>query len=179
MKTDSQIKQDVQNALRWSPDVKEEHVGVTVHNGAVTLTGHVPSYWQKRAAKEAVKRVAEVKAVVDNVEVRLENAMRMTDEGLAERIANVLKWNVSIRGQGVKAEVKRGVVTLSGEVDRQEQRVNIERNIEHVGGVVLIVNQVTVKPHASTIDVKKHIREALERHADIEIVDCRCGDLIQ
>ena len=168
MKTNSQIKQDVINALKWNREIKEEHIGVMVHNAAVTLTGHVPNYWQKRSAKEAVKHVADVKAVVDEVEVCLESEMRTTDEGLAEEISNVLRWNVSIHGQNVKAEVRAGVVTLTGEVDRHDQRLNIERNIEHVGGVVCIVNLITVKPHASIVDVKKHVRAALERHANIE-----------
>ena len=168
MRTDAQIKQDVLNALKWSSEVKEEHVGVTVHNGAVTLSGHVPTYWQKRAANEAAKGIAAVKAVVDNVEVRLDSEMRTTDEGLAERIANVLKWNVSNQGQGVKAEVKNGTVTLTGQVEWQSQRLNIQRNVEHVAGVVSLINLITIKPRLSTGDVKKQIREALERHAEIE-----------
>ena len=169
MRTDAQIKQDVLNALKWSSVVKEEHVGVTVHNGAVTLSGHVPTYWQKRAAKEAAKGISAVKAVVDNVEVRLDSEMRTTDEGLAERIANVLKWNVSNQGQGVKAEVKNGTVTLTGQVEWQSQRLNILRNVEHVGGVANLINLITIKPRLSTVDIKKQIREALERHAEIEV----------
>jgi len=168
MRTDAQIKQDVLNALKWSSVVKEEHVGVTVHNGAVTLSGHVPTYWQKRAAKEAAKGISAVKAVVDNIEVRLDSEMRTTDEGLAERIANVLKWNVSNQGQGVKAEVKNGTVTLTGQVEWQSQRLNIQRNVEHVGGVANLINLITIKPRLSTVDIKKQIREALERHAEIE-----------
>ena len=169
MRTDAQIKQEVLNALKWSSVVKEEHVGVTVHNGAVTLSGHVPTYWQKRAAKEAAKGISAVKAVVDNVEVRLDSEMRTTDEGLAERIANVLKWNVSNQGQGVKAEVKNGTVTLTGQVEWQSQRLNILRNVEHVGGVANLINLITIKPRLSTVDIKKQIREALERHAEIEV----------
>ena len=168
MKTDSQIKQDVINALKWNPEIKEEHIGITVHNAAVTLTGHVPTYWQKRTAKETAKHVAEVKAVVDNVDVRLDSEMRATDEGLAERIANVLKWNVSISGEGVKAEVNDGAVTLTGEVEWQHQRANIERNIEHVGGVANVISLITIKPRLTGSDVKNQIREALERHAEIE-----------
>lgn len=168
MRTDAQIKQDVLNALKWSSEVKEEHVGVTVRNGAVTLSGHVPTYWQKRAAKEKAKGISAVKAVVDNVEVRLDSEMRTTDEGLAERIANVLKWNVSNQGQGVKAEVKNGTVTLTGQVEWQTQRLNIQRNVEHVAGVVSLINLITIKPRLSAVHVKAQIREALEWHAEIE-----------
>lgn len=168
MKSDAQIQQDVLSELKWSPEIDEAHIGVTVHNGAAALTGHVPTYRQKRAAIDAAKRVADVKAVVDNVAVRLESEMRMTDEGLAERIANVLKWNVSIKSNAVKAEVKNGIVTLTGEVDWQYQRANIERNIEHVGGVANVFNLITVKPRLSTFDVRQRINEALKRHAEVE-----------
>ena len=92
----------------------------------------------------------------------------MTDEGLAERIANVLEWNVSIPDQAVNAEVKHGVVTRVGEVERQYQRANIERNIEQVSGVASVVNLMTIKPRASRVDIKMHIRDSLERHTEIE-----------
>ena len=168
MRTDVQIRQDVLDELKWDPEIKEEYVGVTVHHGAVTLTGHVPTYRQKVATKEAAKRVADVKAVVDDIDVRLESAVRMSDEGLAERIANVLRWNVSGPGDNVKAEVKGGIVTLTGEVNWQHQRGNAARSIEHVCGVRNVVNLIIVKRPVSTGDVRQRIREALERHADIE-----------
>lgn len=168
MKTDPQIKQDVVTELKWDPEIKEELVGITVHHGAVTLTGHVPTYRQKVAAKEAAKRVANVKAVVDNIDVRLDSEMQMSDEGLAERIANVLRWNVSGPADNVKAEVKCGVVTLIGEVPQQHQRSSIARSIEHVRGVRNIVNLIFVKPPVALTDVRQRIKDALQRHADIE-----------
>jgi osmotically-inducible protein OsmY len=113
---------------------------------------------------DAAKRVADIKAVIDNIDVRLECEMRTTDEGLAKES----QWNVSIAGKEVKAEVKNGVVTLTGGVDWQYQRINIERNFEHVRGVANIVNLITVKQHVSTIDVRQKIKEALQRHAEVE-----------
>jgi len=168
MKTDSQIKQDVIAELKWDPEIDESKVGVIVNNGAVTLTGHVPTYRQKMAAKSSAKRLAGVLAIVDELEVRLPSEHRMTDEGLAERIANVLHWNVSNELQGIKAEVKNGLVTLSGEVDWQFQRANILKNVEHVSGVMNVIDLITLKPRVSTSDVQKRIMDALKRHADIE-----------
>jgi osmotically-inducible protein OsmY len=168
MKSDSQIKQDVLAELKWNAEVDDTKIGVTVTNGAVALTGHVPTYRQKNAAKQAVKRVNGVLSLVDNVDVQLESTHRMTDEGLAERIANVLKWNVSVPGNPIKAEVKNGLVTVTGEVEWQYQRANILKNIEHVSGVVNIFDQITLKPRASATDVQHRIKDALQRHADIE-----------
>ena len=168
MKTDAQIKQDVLAELKWDAEIDETKIGVTVTNGAVALTGHVPTYRQKNAAKQAAKRVGGVLSLVDNVDVRLESTHRATDEGLAERIANVLKWNVSVPGKEIKAEVKNGLVTLTGEVGWQYQRANILKNIEHVSGVINILDGIILKPRASAGDVQQRIKDALKRHADVE-----------
>jgi osmotically-inducible protein OsmY len=168
MKTDAQIKADVIAELKWDAEVDETKIGVAVSNGAVTLTGHSPTFRQKMAAVSSAKRVGGVMAIVNNIEVLLDREFRTTDEGLAERIANVLKWNVSIPGKEIKATVKNGIVTLTGQVDWQYQRSNILRNIEHVGGVVNVVDLITLKPMASTTDVQKKIKDALQRHADVE-----------
>jgi osmotically-inducible protein OsmY len=168
MRTDAQMKQDVLAELKWEAEVDESKIGVIVSNGAVTLAGFVPTYRQKIAAARAAKGVAGVLAVVNNIDVRLESARQMTDEGLAERIANVLKWNVSAPSQPIKAEVSNGIVTLTGEVEWQYQRTNITKNVEHVGGVVNVINLITVKSRVATADVKDRIKEALRRHADVE-----------
>ena len=168
MKSDTWIKTDVIAELKWDAEIDETKIGVVVSNGAVTLTGHVPTYRQRMAAKKATRRVAGVLAVVDHVEVRLPSEHRVTDEGLAERIANVLKWNVSLPGKEIKAEVRDGIVTLRGEVDRHYQRTNIHKNIEHVGGVVGVVDLITLKSQVTASDIQVRIKEALKRHADVE-----------
>ena len=168
MKTDAQVKQDVIAELKWDAEIDESKIGVVINNGALTLSGHVPTYRQKMAASAAAKRVAGVLAIVDEIEVRLSSEHRTTDEGLAERIANVLRWNVSNHFKNIKAEVKNGFVTLTGEVEWQFQRANILQNIEHVSGVINVINLITLKPRVSVGDVQKRIMEALKRHADIE-----------
>lgn len=168
MKTDAQIKADVVAELKWDAEIDETKIGVAITNGAVTLSGHIPTFRQKMEAATAAKRVAGVLAIVNNIDVMLDREFSTTDEGLAERIANVLKWNVSIPGKEIKAIVKNGIVSLSGQVDWQYQRSNILRNIEHVGGVVNVVDHITLKPAASATDVQKKIKDALIRHADVE-----------
>jgi len=168
MKTDAQIKQDVIAELKWDAEIDESKIGIVVNNGAVTLSGHVPTYRQKIAARSASKRVADVLTIVDEIEVRLSSDHKMTDEGLAERIANVLRWNVSNQLQSIKAEVKNGMVTLSGEAEWQFQRANILKNVQHVSGIVGVVDLITLKPRVLTSGVQKRMMDALKRHADIE-----------
>lgn len=168
MKTDVQLKQDVLDELQWNPEIDHTKIGVTVSDGAVTLTGHVPTYAQRLAAKRMVKGLDGVHAIVDKIDVQLESQHRTTDEGLAERIAHVLAWNVSIPGKNIKAEVKNGVVTLTGQLEWQYQRANVRKNIEHISGVINVIDLMTVKSKVASGDVRQRITDALKRHADIE-----------
>ncbi len=168
MSGDYQIKQDVLDELEWDPEVEASKVGVEVTDGAVSLVGAVETYRQKQAAREAAKRVAGVRSLVDRLEIELPIQHRLSDEGLAERIAHVLNWNVSADASHIQAEVQNGVVTLTGELDYNFQRQNILKNIEHVTGVVNVIDQMTVKPKVSASDVEDRIKNALNRHAEIE-----------
>jgi osmotically-inducible protein OsmY len=168
MKDDYQIKQDVLDELDWDPEIEASRVGVEVTDGAVTLVGAVETYRQKQAAREAAKRVAGVRALVDRLEIELPIQHRLSDEGLAERVAHVLNWNVSAEAKNIQAEVQNGVVTLGGELEYHFQRKNILDQIEHVAGVVNVIDQMTVKPKVSASDVEDRIKDALNRHAEIE-----------
>jgi osmotically-inducible protein OsmY len=168
MKSDTQIKQDVLDELAWDPEIEATRVGVEVKDGAVTLLGSISTYRQKFAAREAAKRIAGVRAVVDKLQIELPSQHRMSDSGLAERIAHVLNWNVSANGKDIKAEVSDGVVTLNGELEHQYERENILRNIEHVSGVANVIDLMTVKPQISATAVQRDILAALRRHAVVE-----------
>ena len=71
MKTDYQLQRDVLDELKWEPAVDAANIGVAVKEGVVTLTGHVPSYTEKKAAENAAKRVYGVKAVANDIEVMM------------------------------------------------------------------------------------------------------------
>jgi len=168
MKDDYQIKQDVLDELDWDPEIEASKVGVEVTDGAATLVGAVETYRQKQAAREAAKRVAGVRTLVDRLEIELPIQHRLSDEGLAERVAHVLNWNVSADAKHIKADVQNGVITLTGELNYNFQRRNILDQIEHVAGVVDVIDQMTVKPKVSASDVEDRIKGALNRHAEIE-----------
>lgn len=168
MKSDSALKQDVLAELDWDPEVEATKVGVEVTDGAVTLTGAVHSYRQKQAAHAAARRVAGVRALVDRLEIELPEQHRLSDEGLAERIAHVLNANISSEGRNIQAEVENGIVTLTGELAHHYQRRNILKNITHVAGIADVVDKMTVRPAVSASDVEERVRRALDRHAEIE-----------
>ena len=154
--------------MKWDAEVDDSNISVGVTNGAVTLTGHVPTFSQNMSAAKAVKRVVGALALVNELDVLLESKHLVSDESLAERIANILKWNLAARGKNIVAEVKSGIVTLTGEVDWQYQRTNILKSIEQIRGFFSVVNLIKLKPHVTASDVQQKIKEALKRHANVE-----------
>lgn len=165
---DANIKRLVLDELQWDPKVDHAHIGVTASDGSVTLSGHVSSYASRFAATDALKRVRGVKAVADEIEVNLPTELRKDDSDIAERIAHVLDWNVSIPGNTVQATVRSGFVTLTGQVEFQYQREHIEQQIQHVGSVRGMANRIALKSVATPSDVKKRIEDALDRSAELE-----------
>ena len=123
-------------------------IGVAVADGAVTLTGTVPSYAEKLAATRAAERVYGVKAVANDLKVKLPGAPR-DDSGIATAIAHVLENNVQIPEGRVHARVEDGWVTLDGEVDYEFQRQEVERMVRQVRGVIGVTDTITIRPPAS------------------------------
>lgn len=164
---DKSLKARVVDELEWEPSLSAANIGVTVNNGIVQLTGHVPTYAQKIAAETAVKRVTGVRGFAQDLEVRT-TAPADSDEAIAGRIANLLDWDVTIPDGVIKVKVDHGMVTLTGQVDWQYQRTAAEQAIRRSQGVRGVNNLVAVKPHAQPADIKRRIEDALGRQAEVE-----------
>ena len=136
MKSDKQLQQDVMDDLRWDPSIDASKVGVTAANGVVTLTGTVPSYFQKQNTERIVKRVAGVRAVANDIEVRLPSSTERNDSDIAQAAMNALKWDTSVPDENVKVSVTKGWVTLEGSVDWNYQRESCEKVVEKLSGIV-------------------------------------------
>ena len=168
MKTDGEIKEDVIRELRWDPQLSEpDAIGVAVRDGAVTVTGHTSTYAGKLAAARAAERVYGVKAVADDLEVRLSGAPR-DDSDIATAIAHVLDNNVQIPAGRVHARVQGGWVTLEGETEHAFQRREVERMVRHFRGVVGVTDLITVSPPASPERVEAAIEDTFKREAEID-----------
>ena len=168
MKSDSEIREDVLRELRWDAQVSDpDEIGVAVKDGAVTMTGRVPTYGEKLGAARAASRVYGVKAVADELQVRLAGEPR-DDSDVARAIAHVLEWNTNIPEGQVQARVQAGWVTLDGEVDWDYQRHEVERMVRHVRGVVGITNNIVVTPPVRPDRVQAEIEEAFKREAEID-----------
>jgi|SRR5579863_6256394 len=168
MKSDAQIQKDVMSELNWRPILDAAQIGVSVHEGIVTLTGMVDTYSKKLAAEYAAKNVAGVKAVAEDIQVGPSPGYSKTDTEIAEAVLNALKWHTAVMEDKIRFKVEKGVVTLEGEVEWEYQRSAAKSAIENLAGIRVIYNFISVKPRITAADLKSKINAALHRSAQID-----------
>jgi osmotically-inducible protein OsmY len=169
MKSDNHFRQDVIRELEWDPQVSDaDAIGVAAKGGAVTLTGFTTTYAEKLAAVRAAGRVYGVKAVADELRVRLTAGPARDDADIAWAIAHVLEWSTQIPAGQVLAEVRGGWVVLDGTVEWDYQRHEVERMVRHVRGVTGITNDILVSPPTSPDEIQDMIEEAFKREAEVD-----------
>jgi osmotically-inducible protein OsmY len=168
MRSDYDIKRDVEDELRSDPDIDPTDVAVAVKDGVVTLAGFVRSFRQKRITEEDVKRVAGVIGVANNIEVRLPIIHRRPDPEIARDVVEAIKRDLPFSWDSIKVIVEDGWVTLEGEVEWQYQGKWAEKAVWNVRGVKGITNDIKVRPQVPPVDIKRKIEEALRRAAEID-----------
>jgi osmotically-inducible protein OsmY len=168
MRSDSDIRRDVEDELRWDPDIDATDIAVNVHNGVVTLTGFVRGYVQKYQAEADAKRVAGVVAVANDLEVRLPDIDERPDPEIARDAIARIKSELPYSWEKVRAVVKNGWLTLEGEVEWNYQRVRAEEAVRRVRGLKGVTNNIEVKPQVAPAEIKRKIEEALRRAAEID-----------
>ena len=168
MKSDSDIKRDVELELQWDPDIDVTDIAVAVKSGVVTLTGFVRSYAQKWQAERDAKRIAGVVAVANDIEVRLPAIDEKPDPEIARDAVAALKNHLPYSANFIKLIVNKGWITLEGNVEWNYQKERAEEAVRRVKGVKGVINSIVLKPHASPVDVKRKIEEALKRSAEVD-----------
>jgi osmotically-inducible protein OsmY len=166
--SDRTLKQSVEDELSWEPSLSAGHIGVTAENGVVTLTGHVGSYIEKFNAERATRRVKGVRAIAQEIEIRLPNEKKTSDDQIAKRALDIIAWDSTIPEDKLQVKVEGGFVTLSGQVDWHYQRTDAEFSVRKLEGIKGLSNQIQVKPRAQASDVKNLIESALKRNAELE-----------
>lgn len=167
MNTDHAVKSDVLSELAWEPMLDADHIGVTARDGIVTLTGHVESFWQKRAAEQAAARVKGVKGIAEELEVRLPLHIRREDDEIAAAAVNRLEWDGTLPTDAVTVMVQNGIVTLTGTVPHHYQRSAAAWSVQPLWGVLGVNNEIAVlgpeKKPANPNQISDDIRRALNR----------------
>jgi osmotically-inducible protein OsmY len=168
MRSDFDIKRDVEDELRSDPDIDPTDIAVAVKDGVVALTGFVRSFRQKRKAEEDVKRVAGVIGVANNIEVRLPLIHRRPDPDIARDAIEEIKRDLPFSWEKIRVTVSDGWVTLDGEVEWHFQRESAEEAVWRVRGIKGVVNNIEVRPYVPPVEIKRKIEEALRRAAELD-----------
>jgi osmotically-inducible protein OsmY len=169
MKTDAQLKQDIEAELAWDPAINATAIGVSVKDGVVSLTGHIDTFAEKRAAEKVLRRLPGVKAIAMELDVRLSPTHRRSDTDIALAAEQALSWNTAVPDQ-VRVTVDKGWVTLRGEVEWDCQRKSAEKAVRSLKGVVGISNEMSLKVKAVTArELKDRIAMALNRQVEREL----------
>lgn len=168
MKSDSRLQRDVQAELQWDPSLDHADIGVAVIDGVVTLSGCVKSFAEKLAAERAARRVAGVRAIAQELQVRFAADPKTGDHEIAKRIVDVLRWNALVPQQGIDIKVEQGWVTLSGHVAWHYQSEEARRLASGINGVTGVSNNLIVTKQPVQSDLRQRIKAALDRQADID-----------
>jgi osmotically-inducible protein OsmY len=168
MRLDADIKRDVEDELRWDPDIDSTDIGVAVHNGVVTLTGFVRSYAQKTEAERDTKRVAGVMGVANDIEVRLPVLDERPDPDIVRDAVSALKTELPFSSENIKVVAKNGWLTLEGAVEWNYARERAESSVRRIRGVKGVTNSITVKPKVAPHEIRRKIEDAFRRSAEID-----------
>ena len=165
---DLELRHKVLAELEYDPSVDAANIGVMVNEGVVTVTGHVSSYAQKVAAERAVRRVKGVRAIAEEIEIRLPREKKTSDDEIAKRAANILRWDSQVPKDAIEIMVQDGWVTLSGTVEWQFQRTAAVSDVYKLSGVAGVNNHIKIRSRVQAADIQNRIEDALKRNAEVE-----------
>lgn len=168
MRLDADIKRDVEDEIRWDPDIDAVDIGIAVHNSVVTLSGFVRSYAQKTQAERDAKRVAGVTGVANDIEVRLPVIDRRPDPDIARDAVNALKGELPFSSEKIQVIVKDGWLTLEGTAEWNYVRERALSSVKRVRGVKGVTNQISLKPPVAPYEIRRKIEDAFRRSAEID-----------
>ena len=166
--TDQSLQEHVMAALKWDPSIDPTNIGLAVDNGVVTLRGRVRSFWEKSAAERDVLAVYGVKAVANDLDVRMGPEQQRSDTDIAKAAVAALRWSAPVPDEKISVAVADGWITLSGTVDWEYQRSAAARAVRDLLGVRGVTNTIGLQPHVSVTDVKAKIESALKRNAEVD-----------
>jgi osmotically-inducible protein OsmY len=167
-RTDTEIKNDVLSELKYEPSVKITDIGVLVKDGTVTLNGFATSYGEKWNAVKSAKRVGGVRAIADDIEIKLPESMKRNDGDIATAVANHIELAWAGPTKMIQVTVREGWITLEGEVEWRYQRDAAENAVRYLSGVKGVANAITIKSKVTSALVETAIKEAFRRNALVD-----------
>ena len=168
LRTDTDIQKDIVSELQWEPSLRNDDIAVGVRDGVVTLAGFVDSYADRWKAERVASKVKGVKAIANEIEVKLPSSSTRPDPEIARAAVDALSWNISVPNDRIKVKVDKGWITLEGDVDWYYQKEAAERAVRYLTGVKGVYNLITLRARPVPSDVKGKINAALQRGAQFD-----------
>jgi osmotically-inducible protein OsmY len=168
MRNDDDIVRDVATEIKWEPSIRNDDIAVAVRDGIVTLAGFVDSFAEKWSTERVASGVRGVRAVANDLQVKLPAGSQRPDPEIARAAADALKWDILVPDQRIKVTVDQGWITLNGNVDWYYQKEEADNAIRRLTGVKGVTNLINVHGQPVPSDVKQEIKEALRRNAEFE-----------
>lgn len=168
MRSDIDIKRDVEAELRSNPDIDATDIAVAVKSGVVTLSGYVRSYMQRWEAEKTAKRVTGVVGVANDIEVRLPIFNQRPDPEIARDAVSEIQNRLPYSSDHIRVVVRDGWVTLEGSVEWNYQRERAEDAVRYLRGVKGVINLIHLQPRIPPSEIKHRIEESFRRSAELD-----------
>ena len=168
LRSDTDIQKDIIAELKWEPSLRDDDIAVSVRDGVVTLAGFTDSYVDRWKAEQVTSKVKGVKAIANDIEVKLPSSSTRPDPDIARAALDALRWNISVPHDRIKVKVEKGWVTLEGDVDWYYQKEAAERSVRYLTGVRGVSNLMTLRARPVPADIKQKIKDALQRGAEFD-----------
>jgi osmotically-inducible protein OsmY len=171
MKSDQDLKKDVQDAISWDPLLYGATINAAVTDGTVTLTGSVDSYIKKITAEYVAQKIIGVKNVVEKIQITFDHKNELSDTEIEAMISNTLKWNWGVSDKKLNISVLNGWVTIEGEQQWDYQKEAAKNAIINLIGVKGVTNNIILKSKVKDEIEKKDIQRALGRNWSMNNLD--------
>ena len=168
MRTDSEIKRDVEEELQWDPEIDATDIAVSVNGGVVGLTGFAHSYADKVEAEAITKRVAGVHCVANDIDLRVPKFDERPDPEIARDAVAAIKSQLPTSWESIKVLVKDGWVSLEGEVEWNYTRELAETAVRRIKGAKGVADFIKLKGKVTPRDVRNRIMAAFHRSAQVD-----------
>ena len=166
--SDLSLRKTILEELEFQPHIDAAHIGVARgkwHRHPLRPRQQLRPESQCRTRGKGIKGV---RAVAEEIQVRLEKGAGTADDTIANRALNIITWSSDIPEGDIKVIVQKGWITLEGQVDWQYQKETAERAVRKLSGVVGVDNRLTLRPRVDVVDIQHSIEEALKRNAEVD-----------